>query len=146
MKNAVFPGSFDPITSGHMEIIKRGSRLFETLTVAVCNNPEKKSLFSLKDRLEMIKNACRDMKNVRVASFEGLLIDFAEENGIDTVLRGLRNARDFDYEKELADIYYDTGRLESVFLPSRGEYSHISSGMVRELIRGNKDISKYIPK
>lgn len=145
MKKAVFPGSFDPVTNGHIDIIRRAAALFDELTVGVCNNPDKASLFSLEKRMELIKNACRDLPNVRVAAFTGLLIDFCRDNGIKTVVRGVRGVRDYDYETELADIYYTTGGLESVFLPSRGKNAHVSSSMVRELMRGGHDISEFVP-
>ena len=145
MKKAIFPGSFDPVTNGHVDIIKRAAAIFDEVTVAVCNNPDKASLFTLEKRLALIEEACADMKNVKVDSFTGLLIDYCRDNGIGTVVRGVRDMRDFDYEMELSDIYYMTGELESVFLPSRGKYAHVSSSMVRELIRGGRSIAEFVP-
>lgn len=145
MKKAIFPGSFDPVTNGHVDIIKRAADIFDEVTVAVCNNPDKASLFALEKRLSLIEEACADMPNVKVDSFTGLLIDYCREHGIGIVVRGVRDMRDFDYEMELSDIYYMTGELESVFLPSRGKYAHVSSSMVRELIRGGRSIAEFVP-
>ena len=145
MKTALFPGSFDPVTNGHVDIIKRAADIFDEVTVAVCNNPDKASLFALEKRLSLIEEACADMPNVKVDSFTGLLIDYCREHGIGIVVRGVRDMRDFDYEMELSDIYYMTGELESVFLPSRGKYAHVSSSMVRELIRGGRSIAEFVP-
>ena len=146
MSKAVFPGSFDPITKGHLEIIKRASRLFDNVIVAVADNPDKHNMFSMEQRFKFAKESCRGIDNVSVEAFDGLLIDFALEHGVDTVLRGVRCARDFDYEYELAQIYYMTGKgLESVFLPSVGKFSHVSSSMVRELLRYGKDASEFLP-
>ena len=145
MRTAIFPGSFDPVTNGHIDIIRRASVLFDELTVGVCNNPEKASLFTLEKRLELLRASCNGIPNVKVEAFTGLLIDFCSEHGIGTVVRGVRGVRDYDYETELAGIYYMTGSLESVFLPSRGENALLSSSMVRELLRGGHDISHFVP-
>lgn len=146
MSKAVFPGSFDPITKGHFDIIKRASGLFDSVIIAVVDNPDKHNMFSMEQRFKFVKESCRDIDNVSVEAFDGLLIDFALEHDADVVLRGVRCARDFDYEYELAQIYYMTGKgLESIFLPSVGKYSHVSSSMVRELLRHGKDASEFLP-
>ena len=145
MKRAVFPGSFDPVTNGHMDVIKRAAALFDEVVVAVFDNPEKTSFFTLGERADFIRRATAGIPNVKVDCFDGLLIEYARNNGADVVVRGVRNVRDFDYEYELAGIYYLTGGIETVFIPARGENSRISSSMVRELIKHGKDPSDFVP-
>ena len=145
MKRAVFPGSFDPVTNGHMDLIVRAARLFDEVVVAVVSNAEKKCMFTLDERVGFIKQAAAGLPNVTVESFDGLLIDFVKEKNADVIVRGVRGVRDFDYEYELADIYAATGGAETVMLPSRGRNAHVSSSMVRELIRYGRDPSDYIP-
>lgn len=145
MKRAVFPGSFDPVTNGHMDLIARAADLFDELIVAVVNNADKKCMFTIDERVEFIKRATKGSKNVTVESFDGLLIDYVKEKKADVIVRGVRCVRDFDYEYELADIYFTTGGAETVMLPSRGKNAHVSSSMVRELIKYRKDASEFIP-
>ena len=146
MKKAVIPGTYDPITNGHMNLIQRASDMFDEVIVAVVYNPSKNNMFSLEDRKRFAAEACKDYPNVRVEAYEGLLIDFVKMENIDVVVRGVRNARDFDYEYELAQIYFMTGDgLETVFLPSNGANAHVSSTMVRELIKHNKPCEEFIP-
>ncbi|MBQ7161496.1 MAG: pantetheine-phosphate adenylyltransferase [Clostridia bacterium] len=145
MTKAVFPGSFDPVTNGHLDIIKRAAALFDEVIVAVVDNAEKKNMFTLEERLGFVNEAIAGLENVSAESFKGLVIDFVKEKGADVIVRGVRGVSDFDYEYELSDIYYTTGGAESVFLPSRGENAHVSSSMVRELIRYGRDPSEFIP-
>ena len=145
MIKAVFPGSFDPVTNGHLDIIKRAAKLFDRVTVVVFDNADKNEMFTVGQRIGFIREAIAGLDNVDVESFGGLMIDYVAQNDIDVVVRGVRGVRDFDYEYELSGIYYATGNAESVLLPSRGENAHISSSMVRELIRYGKDPSAFIP-
>ncbi len=145
MKRAVIPGSYDPITKGHTDLIERASALFDEVIVAVFDHPDKKSFFSLEDRMNFIREACEPYPNVKTDSFGGLLIEYVKENNIDVIVRGVRNVRDFDYEYELAQIYSKTGGAEMVLLPSRGENAHVSSSMVRELIKYDRDPSEFLP-
>ena len=145
MTRAVFPGSFDPITNGHVDIIARASALFDEVTVAVFDNAEKNGMFSIEKRLDFIRQATRGFPNVRVDAFDGLLIDYVRDNGFSVIVRGVRNSGDFDYEYQLADIYAMTGGAETVFFPSRGKNANVSSSMVRELIRYGRDPSPFVP-
>ena len=145
MIHAVFPGSFDPVTNGHLDIIERAARLFDRVTVAVVNNAEKTGMFTLEERVSFVKEATAGIPNVSVESFDGLIIDFVKKKNADVIVRGVRGVRDFDYEYELADIYDKTGGVETVMLPSRGENARVSSSMVRELIKYGRDPSEFIP-
>ncbi len=146
MKKAVIPGTYDPITNGHMNLIQRASAMFDEVIVAVVYNAAKNNMFTLEERKSFAVRACEKYPNVRVEAFEGLLVDFVKKENIDVVVRGVRNARDFDYEYELAQIYFMTGDgLETVFLPSNGANAHVSSTMVRELIKHNKPCDEFIP-
>ena len=145
MKRAVIPGSYDPITNGHVDLIGRAASLFDEVIVAIFDHPDKKSFFSLEERIGFIDEACRKYGNVKTDSFGGLLIDYVKEKDIDVIVRGVRNVRDFDYEYELAQIYAKTGNAETILLPSRGENAHVSSSMVRELIKYDRDPSEFLP-
>ncbi len=146
MKKAVIPGTYDPITNGHMNLIHRAAEMFDEVIVAVVYNAAKNNMFTLEERKSFAVQACEKYSNVRVEAFEGLLVDFVRKENVDVVVRGVRNARDFDYEYELAQIYFMTGDgLETVFLPSNGANAHVSSTMVRELIKHNKPCEEFIP-
>lgn len=147
MKIAVFPGSFDPITTGHVKIVKRALPLFDKIVVAVGVNSQKKYLFPLERRLEWLRAVFAEMPQVEVAHFEGLTAHFCNKIGARYLLRGLRNASDFDYEKTISQLNHIVGHdLETVFLISEPEYSHISSTIVREIIKGKGDASPFVPK
>jgi pantetheine-phosphate adenylyltransferase len=146
MKKAVFPGSFDPITVGHVEIVKRALPLFDGIVIAVGLNSQKQSLFSLEQRLEWLKEVFAKEPKVEIAFFEGLTAHFCNRIGAKYLLRGLRNASDFDYEKTISQLNHIVGQnLDTVFLISHPEFSHISSTIVREIIRGGGDASPFIP-
>ena len=155
MSKALFAGSFDPLTLGHIDIINRASKLYDELVVAVVVNINKESLFSLAERTSMLKDSCKELSNVRIDKVEGLLADYVNTNDIDVVIRGLRDAKDFEYELEMAHYnsnLYD--KAETVFLMTTPEFSYISSTGVRELVRlkGNLEtlvpdsVNKYIQK
>ncbi len=147
MKIAVFPGSFDPITVGHVDLVKRAIPLFDKIFVAVGVNSQKKYLFDLDTRLEWLETVFVDEPSVEVAAFEGLTAHYCKELGARYLLRGLRNASDFDYEKTISQLNTIVGEgLETLFLISKPEFSHISSTIVREIIRGKGDASSFLPK
>lgn len=139
-------GSFDPITLGHIDIIKRSAELCDHLTVGVLNNQSKSCMFSLQQRTDMTIEALKDLTNVDVVSFEGHLGNFASENGYNCIIRGLRNNADFDYELQLSQIYDSTNNLETIYLMTKPEYSYISSSVVRENFRLGADVSKMVDK
>ena len=145
-KTAVFAGSFDPLTIGHLDIIKRSAELFGTVVVAVVINPNKTSLFTPEERTQMIQEACLAIDNVKVDSFEGLLADYVNRNRYDAVIRGLRNTTDFEYEETMANVnakLYEFG-TETVFLMSKPEHTCVSSSAVKELASLGADISCYV--
>ncbi len=141
MKIAVYPGSFDPITNGHMDIIKRASKIYDKVIVGVLNNMSKKSLFSPQERVEMIISEARDIKNVEVLSFDGLLVEFARKNGASVIVKGLRTVADFEYEFQMALLNkaLDT-EVETIFMMTDSKYSYISSSMVKELAGFNGNL------
>ncbi len=146
MRKAVFPGSFDPITSGHVDIVKRAVPLFDEIIVAVGINSSKKYLFPLEQRIAWLEKVFADQPNVRVDSYEGLTAHYCREINAGYMLRGLRNASDFDYEKTISQLNSIVGDgLETLFLISRPAYSHISSTIVREIIKGKGDASPFLP-
>ena len=143
---AVFPGSFDPVTTGHVDLIKRAAGLFDELVLGILINSEKQPLFSLEERMEMLNEISADIPGVSVASFDGLLVDFGREAGADVIVRGLRTAADFEYELPLAQANVRLNRqADTVFLAASPEYSFISSSAVKELLRYNGDIREYVP-
>lgn len=147
MKKAVFPGSFDPITIGHVALVERAMPLFDEIVVAVGINSQKKYLFSLEQRLKSLEDVFADMPKVTIGSFTGLTAHYCKEIGARYLIRGLRNASDFDYEKTISQLNYIVGEdLETVFLISEPAYSHISSTIVREIIRGGGDATPFLPK
>ncbi|MCB0660692.1 MAG: pantetheine-phosphate adenylyltransferase [Saprospiraceae bacterium] len=146
MKIAVFPGSFDPITTGHVDLVKRASLLFETIIVAVGINNQKQALFPLETRLSWLKDVFKDYPNVQISYFEGLTVNFCKAVGAHFLLRGLRTSSDFEYEKTISQLNTIIGdELETVFLISKPEFSHISSTIVREIIKGKGNISSFVP-
>ncbi|MBR4183885.1 MAG: pantetheine-phosphate adenylyltransferase [Lachnospiraceae bacterium] len=147
MKTAIYPGSFDPVTYGHLDIIRRASKLTDRLVVAVLNNSAKNSLFSIDERVKMIQDVVSEYENVSVASFGGLTIDFAESVGADIIIRGLRAVSDFEYELQIAQTnHVERDNIETLFLTTSLEYSYLSSTVVKEFARYGADISKFVPK
>lgn len=146
MKIAVFPGSFDPITNGHISLVERALPLFDKIVVAVGVNSQKKGLFSLEQRLEWLERVFENEPRVEVGSFKGLTVNFCNEINARYLLRGLRNASDFDYEKTISQLNQIIGKeLETIFLISLPEFSHISSTIVREIIKGKGEVSSFLP-
>lgn len=146
MKKAIYPGSFDPITRGHLDIIARASRLFTTVTVAVIRNPDKKSKFSLKQRESMIRDSIRDFKNVEVESFDGLLVDYARHKKAEIIIRGLRAVSDFDYEFQMALTNRQMApEIETVFFMTDYRYSYLSSSVVKQIARLGGSVKDLVP-
>ncbi|MDY2959746.1 MAG: pantetheine-phosphate adenylyltransferase [Hornefia sp.] len=148
MTKALYTGSFDPMTNGHMDIITRSSKMFDELVVGVIVNPGKSPLFSKEERVKMIEKVTSHLQNVRVDCFRGLLADYVNENNFDAVVRGLRATTDFEYEIQMAQMnarLFNKG-IESVFLMTSPEYSFISSSMIKEVVSLNGSVHGLVPK
>lgn len=149
--NAVFPGSFDPITSGHMDVLTRASRMFDTVTMTVMHNARKqgKHLFTLDERLAILREATAHLPNVRVDSFEGLLVDYVarqkREGGDCVIVRGLRAVSDYEYELQIAHLNRQIGDAETVFIMAATRWSFVSSSMVKEIASYGADVSEMVP-
>ncbi len=143
---AIYPGSFDPLTHGHLSLIHRGLKIFARLIVAVANNPEKSPLFTFQERMQLIREAVGDNPRVEVDSFDGLMVDYAKRRGVHTVMRGLRAVSDFEYEFQLANM---NRRLDpdfdSVFVMTGEDYFYVSARLVREVARFGGDVSSLVP-
>ena len=145
-KTAVIPGSFNPPTNGHLDMIKRTARIFDDVVVLVMQNAEKKYMFTDDERFELTKLACKDIPNVRVESFGGLLCDYVEKIGADVIIKGIRNSADYEYEKDMAQINFNIGGCETLLITAKPELEFCSSTFVREMLRYGRDISKYVPE
>ena len=146
MSIAVYPGSFDPVTYGHLDIIKRFIRVFDKLVIGILLNSEKNPLFSMEERVEFLMEATKDMENVEVKSFSGLLVDFARENNADITVRGLRAVTDFEYELQIAQINNKLdSNLDTMFFTTSTEYVYLSSTIVREIASYHGDVSELVP-
>lgn len=146
MKRAIYPGSFDPVTNGHLDIIRRSANIVDELYVGVLNNSAKNSLFSVDERVSMLEEMTADLPNVKVVSFHGLLVDFAREIGATIIIRGLRAVTDFEYELQIAQtnhVEYD--QIETIFLTTSLQYSYLSSTIVKEFAAYGGDISNFVP-
>ena len=142
---AIYPGSFDPITNGHIDIIKRGRKLFDKIIVAILCNSSKNALFTIEERKEMLRNSLHDMTNIEIASFDGLLVDYAVERKADAILRGMRAISDFEYEFQMALMNRSLKRnVQTVFLLSGLKWIFISSSVIKEAARYNGDISNMV--
>ena len=147
MSKAIYPGTFDPMTVGHLDIIKRAAAIFEEVTVAILVNPDKSPLFSVEERVKILTEATKHIPNVSIVSFSGLMADFAVQNDIAVSVRGLRSATDFEYEMIQAQYNkrLSNGALETVFMATNPEYSYISSSGVKEVAAFGGDLSPYVP-
>lgn len=143
---AVFPGSFDPLTLGHVDIIQRALPLFEKLIIAIGVNSEKRSMFSLKDRITAIKETFKDELKIDVLSYNGLTVDFCKSVNANHIVRGLRNPADFEFEKAIANTNRALSDMDTVFLLTSSGKSFISSSIVREIVKYNGDITKFVPE
>ena len=147
MIKAIYPGSFDPITFGHLDIIQRSAKVFDQVAIGVLNNSEKRSLFSVEERVEMIKMLTSQYENVTVESFNGLLVDYAKSIDANIVIRGLRAVTDFEYEIQIAQTNkVEYPELETIFMTTALNYSYLSSTIVREFASYGGDISRFVPK
>lgn len=146
MKTAIYPGSFDPVTLGHLDIIKRSAALADKVIVGVLNNSTKTPLFSVDERVSMIKEITKDIPNVEVLSYSGLLVDFCRDNNIQIIIRGLRAVTDFEYELALSQTNRVANpNVDTIFLNTSLEYAYLSSSMVKEMAMYGGDISKFVP-
>ncbi len=146
MATALCPGSFDPVTNGHLDIIERTARYFDTVIVAVIRNPQKTSaMFTLDEREEMLREVTSHVGNVRIMSFKGLLVDFAKEHGADAIVKGLRAVSDFDYELQMAQMNQRLTGIDTFFISTSPEYSFLASSLVREVARFGGDVSSLVP-
>lgn len=146
MAVCVFPGSFDPVTKGHLDLIERASRLFDEVIVAVLYNPAKTGLFPTEERIGLLRKACKHLDNVRFDSFDGLLVDFMRNCGARVVIRGLRSTADFESEFQMAQLNHQMEpEVETLFMPTAPEYAHVSSSAVREIGSFGGDISPFVP-
>ena len=148
MKHAIYPGSFDPMTLGHLDVIERAAEMFDTLTVSVLNNKAKSPLFSTEERVKILWEATSHLDNVQVDSFSGLVIDYCHEKGVHVVIRGLRAITDFEYELQMAQTNrkLSHGEVDTVFLTTSLEYAYLSSSSVKEIASFGGDISQCVPE
>ena len=146
-KIALYPGSFDPITNGHLDVLERASRMFDSVVIAVLNHPNKKAFLSVDERVNLIKETIKDMNNVEVDSFNGLTVEYARKIGAKFLIRGLRTITDFEYEIQLCQTNHVIApEIDTVFVSTKPENNFISSSMVKELSNLKSDISKFVPK
>ncbi len=145
MKRAVCPGSFDPITFGHLDIIERASSQFDEVIVAVLENRTKASLFSVEERMDMIRKTTSQFKNVKVDSWHGLLVDYCKDNSIQAIVKGLRAVTDFDYELQMAQVNLQGSGVETMFMATAPTHSFLSSSIVKELAHFGGDVSSMVP-
>jgi pantetheine-phosphate adenylyltransferase len=147
MKSAIYPGSFDPVTLGHLDIIKRSAGLTDHLIVAVLNNSSKTPLFSVDERVNMLKDATKDLTNVEVISFSGLLVDFAGQHDCNVIIRGLRAVTDFEYELAMSQTNRVVNPdIDTIFLNTSLKYAYLSSSTVKEVAKYGGDVSKFVPE
>ncbi|MEF9990891.1 MAG: pantetheine-phosphate adenylyltransferase [Romboutsia sp.] len=143
---AIFAGSFDPITNGHLDIICRSSKIFDELQIGVLNNPNKKGFFTFNERVELIKSCTSHLDNVKVVSFDGLLVKYCEENSIGALVRGVRSGADVEYELQMAHMNKELSPdIETVILPTTTKYSFISSSLIKEVLAFDADIKDLVP-
>ncbi|WP_173159035.1 pantetheine-phosphate adenylyltransferase [Phytohabitans suffuscus] len=145
MRRAVCPGSFDPVTNGHLDIVGRASRLFDEVIVGVLINQAKTGLFAEDERIEMLREVTKGYDNVRVLSFRGLLVDFCRANDAPVVVKGLRAVSDFDYELQMAQMNIGLAGVETLFMPTNPLYSFLSSSLVKEVAKWGGDVSAHVP-
>lgn len=147
MRVGIYPGSFDPVTNGHIDIIKRSAKLVDTLVVSILENTNKQSLFSLEERIELLQDSCADIENLQIECFSGLLVDYAKEKKADLIIRGLRALTDFEYEFQMAQmnkhLYPD---VETIFLITDVKYSFLSSSAIKEVAKFGGCVTDFVPK
>jgi pantetheine-phosphate adenylyltransferase len=146
MQIAVCPGSFDPVTNGHLDVFERASSLAEEVVVAVLINNSKASLFTVEERIELLREVVADFGNIRVDSFHGLLVDYCQAHGITAIIKGLRAVSDFDYELQMAQMNYRLAGVETMFITTNPLYSFLSSSLVKEVAKFGGDVSGLVPE
>jgi pantetheine-phosphate adenylyltransferase len=147
VRKALYPGSFDPVTLGHLDLIGRGARLFDRLVVAVADNPRKKAVFSVEERMAMLTRHVKKHRGVEVASFTGLAVEFAKKNGLGVLLRGVRTASDFEFEYQMALTNRSLeGGVETVFMMPSNEFAFLSSTLIKEVVGAGGDASRWVPR
>ena len=146
MARVVCPGSFDPVTNGHLDVISRAAALHDEVVVAVLINITKKSLFSTDERVDMLREVTRDLGNVRVERFHGLMVNFCTANGIAAIVKGLRAVSDFEYEMQMAQMNYRLAKIETLFMTTNPLYSFLSSSLVKEIAKYGGDVSGLVPE
>ena len=144
-KKAIFPGSFDPITIGHIEIVKKSLKIFDEIIIAIGTNPDKKYMFSENQRLKFIIEYFDNEKNVKVVAYDGLTFELCKKLKLTYIVRGVRNIFDFEYEKNMAEFNRNLGKIETIIITSSNKNSHISSSLVKELIKNNSDFHHLVP-
>jgi len=145
MRRVVCPGSFDPVTNGHLDIFRRAARLYDEIVIAVLVNQSKAGLFTLDERLSMLREVTADIPNIRVLSFQGLLVDFCKANDIDIVIKGIRAASDFDYELQMAQMNVGLSGVETLFMATNPLYSFVSSSLIKDVAKWGGDVTVYVP-
>ena len=145
MKRAVCPGSFDPVTLGHLDVVERASALYDQVVVAVLINKKKSSLFTVEERIQMLREAVEPFGNVVVDSFHGLVVDYCKDQGIPVIVKGLRAVSDFDYELQMAQMNHGLAGVETLFMPTNPLYSFLSSSLVKEVATYGGDVSRLVP-
>ena len=145
MRRAVCPGSFDPVTNGHLDVIERMTRVFDEVVVAVLINKSKHGLFTTEERIELLRESTREWPNVTIDSFHGLLVDFCKANGIQVIVKGLRAVSDFDYELQMGQMNHSLAEVETLFMPTNPLYSFLSSSLVKEVATYGGDVSRLVP-
>jgi pantetheine-phosphate adenylyltransferase len=146
VRRVVCPGSFDPVTNGHLDIIGRAAGLYDEVVVAVLINISKRSLFTVDERIEMLRGVTAEYGNVRIERFHGLLVDFCEAHGISAVVKGLRAVSDFEYEMQMAQMNYRMAKVETLFMTTNPLYSFLSSSLIKEIARYGGDVSGLVPE
>jgi pantetheine-phosphate adenylyltransferase len=146
VRRVVYPGSFDPVTNGHLDIISRAARLYDEVIVAVLLNLSKSALFTVEERLDMLREVTADFPNVRAASFDGLIVDFCKANDVSAIVKGLRAVSDFDYELQMAQMNYNQAGVETMFMTTNPLYAFLSSSLVKEFAKFGGDVASLVPK
>jgi pantetheine-phosphate adenylyltransferase len=146
VRRAVCPGSFDPVTNGHVDVINRAAALYDELVVAVLVNPGKAGLFTVDERMELLRDAVAELPNVSVDSFQGLLVDYCRTHDIPVIVKGLRAVSDFEYELQMAQMNRELAGIETLFVPTAPQVGHLSSSLVKQIAQFGGDISRLVPK
>ncbi len=145
MRTAVCPGSFDPVTNGHLDVFGRAAAMYDEVTVAVLSNSTKSALFTIDERLDLLREAVAPWSNIKVTTFHGLLVEFCASNNIGVIVKGLRAVSDFDYELQMAQMNYRLAKVETAFIATNPEYGYLSSSLIKEISRNGGDVSGLVP-